>query len=387
MSGDPLPDQTLDMETHFAALKTFYQAQLADANASTSGLSSLEGLGFASPASLSRIMSIYTGGSLHDKRAKSRVGTMREALTSDEGLQLATLDESPSISALRLHHASTIPPTTHQHQPPYLGALPPHTGGDRFPSHLRPIPCLLRTKRSKRCPLCRHIISKPEAKVSTTRFRIRLVAGSYVPSISILPLNIPQPSPDGALAPLVPAQFLLKFLNPIFEPVRVTLATPSKTPGRFGAKVTVLCPEFEIHANTDVWEDALKDGVAGKDVAAGSRVRRGTVGEDGQQQPEVGKIWERGRNWVSIVVEVVPASLRLDLLAATGKFAGGEGVDAGPLREDEDVLEIPMFVRVEWDADTGGDDVGAGAGKDQKEAKEKRELAYWCVLGLGRVRQ
>lgn len=387
VSGDPLPDQTLDVETHFAALKTFYQAQLADANASTSGLSSLEGLGFASPASLSRIMSIYTGGSLHDKRAKSRVGTMREALTSDEGLQLATLDESPSISALRLQHASTIPPTTHQHQPPYLGALPPHTGGDRFPSHLRPIPCLLRTKRSKRCPLCRHIISKPEAKVSTTRFRIRLVAGSYVPSISILPLNIPQPSPDGALPPLVPAQFLLKFLNPIFEPVRVTLATPSKTPGRFGAKVTVLCPEFEIDANTDVWEDALKDGVAGKDVAAGSRVRRGTVGEDGQQQPEVGKIWERGRNWVSIVVEVVPASLRLDLLAATGKFAGGEGVDAGPLREDEDVLEIPMFVRVEWDADTGGGDVEAGAGKDQKEAKEKRELAYWCVLGLGRVRQ
>jgi dynactin-4 len=45
-----------------------------------------------------------------------------------------------------------------------------------------------------------------------------------------------------------------------------------------------------------------------------------------------------------------------------------------------------MFVRVEWEAEAGGDEVGAVPGRD-KEAREKRELAYWCVLGLGRIRQ
>ncbi|KAG7152652.1 hypothetical protein HYQ46_011331 [Verticillium longisporum] len=60
------------------------------------------------------------------------------------------------------------------------------------------------------------------------------------------------------LAPLKPAQYLLMFKNPIFEAVKVTLATPAKTPGRFSSTVTVLCPQFEIDANTDMWDDALK---------------------------------------------------------------------------------------------------------------------------------
>lgn len=87
-----------------------------------------------------------------------------------------------------------------------------------------------------------------------------------------------------------------------------------------------------------------------------------------------------------MVAEVVPASLRLD----GPEFMKSEEQlrDVGPLREDEDVLEIPVFVRVEWEADIAGDEGGglSTAGKD-KEAKEKRELAYWCVLGVGRIAQ
>ncbi len=39
----------------------------------------------------------------------------------------------------------------------------------------------------------------------------------------------------------------------------MTLGAPSKTPGRFASKVTVLCPDFEIDANTDVWDEALRE--------------------------------------------------------------------------------------------------------------------------------
>ncbi|KAK3369762.1 dynactin p62 family-domain-containing protein [Lasiosphaeria ovina] len=369
----------LDVDTQFANLKAFYQNQLADSSSGGNGLSSLGDMGFASPSSLSRIMSIYTGGSLHDKRSKLRIGTMREALDSDEGLKIANLDESGAIEKLQEEgYDATVSAEQISNQTPNLGEAPLH-GRGRFTSELRPIPYLLRTKRSKRCPICRHIISKPEAKVQATRFRIRLVAGSYIPSITIRPLNTPEASPGApsdTLQPLKPVQFLLTFKNPIFETVKVTLATPAKTPGRFASKVTVLCPQFEIDANTDVWDEALKDGDKDK------RRRRG---EDGPHQAEAGKIWERGRNWVSLVIEVVPASLRLDLLALTNP-TGGQEVDTGPLREDEDLLEIPMFVRVEWEADAAGDEIGSAPNKD-KEGREKRELAYWCVLGLGRVSQ
>jgi dynactin-4 len=41
--------------------------------------------------------------------------------------------------------------------------------------------------------------------------------------------------------------------------------------------------------------------------------------------------------------------------------------------EDEDILEIPVFIRMEWETEG-----------HEKEA-EKRELAYWSVLGVGRI--
>ncbi|KAK4135227.1 hypothetical protein BT67DRAFT_400536 [Trichocladium antarcticum] len=390
--------QDLDLETQFTNLKTFYQSQLADPESSDSGLAPLGDLGYSSPTSLSRIMHLYTGGGRQDKKAKSRVGAMREALGSGEGLQLAHLDESAAIAALQAAgHDGTASTTQLLEQPPHLGAAHPH-GSARLAASLRPIPYLLRTKRSKRCPLCRHIISKPEAKIQTTRFRIRLVAGTYIPSLAIRALSLSSGNPPGPAAaaaagglldPLKPAHFLLTFKNPLFDPIKVTLGAPAATPGRFASRVTVLCPAFEVDANTDVWDEALKDGGGGeRDKERGGRERRRRKGEDGggsgggggggggQNQLEVGKIWERGRNWVSIVVEVVPASLQAPV-------GGGQ---PGLLQEDEDVLEIPMFVRVEWEAEAGGDEVGAVVSRD-REAKEKRELAYWCVLGLGRIRQ
>jgi dynactin-4 len=42
-----------------------------------------------------------------------------------------------------------------------------------------------------------------------------------------------------------------------------------------------------------------------------------------------------------------------------------------------------MFVRMEWEAEAQNE-IGSTIGKD-KESKEKRELAYWCVLGVGRI--
>ncbi|KAK1959623.1 dynactin p62 family protein [Colletotrichum sublineola] len=368
------PDD-MDTDLQFAQLKSFYQNQMANANPSTGGLSSLGDLGLNSPGSLSRIMSLYTGNNFGNKQARGKVQIMREAVSADEGLKTTDLDESDAIAKLSRSHfddTATLAQNMHQQDPV------------RFRDQLRPIPYLLRTKRSKRCPLCRHIISKPEAKISNTRFRIRLVAGSYIPTITIRPLNsevqnIPAtarpPIPQELwLTPLKPVQYLLTFKNPIFETVRVSLATPSSTPGRFASSVTVLCPQFEIDANTDMWDDALKDD--------GEKERRRGE-EGGMQQAEVGKIYERGRNWVSIVLEVVPASLRLDQ-----DKEGGEGSGSGSeqaLREDEDVVEIPMFVRIEWETEAQGD-VGTTITKD-KEAREKRELAYWCVLGVGRINQ
>ena len=369
----PVADEQVDNELQFSSLKSFYQSQLADASSSFTGLAGNDAIGISSPAALSRIMSIYTGRGHPGKMQQGPSDIMREALNTEEGLKAAQLDESSAVK--KMMQAGWDETASREQRSLQQDAV-------QFQDELRPVPYLLRTKRSKRCSICRHIISKPENKVTSTRFKIRLVAKSYIPTITIRPLHPTAPpvpvtsrpafAEEELMKPLKPYQYILTFQNPLFENIKVTLAAPNTTPGRFSSKVTVLCPQFEVDANLDMWDDALKDD--------GREKKR--KGEDGGGQGEAGKIWERGRNWVSIVLEVIPASLRtehLDLAAQNGP------VDKSPLKEDEDILEIPLFVRMEWEADAQHE-VGTAPGKD-KDAKEKRELAYWCVLGVGRISQ
>ncbi|THH20604.1 hypothetical protein EW146_g779 [Bondarzewia mesenterica] len=53
---------------------------------------------------------------------------------------------------------------------------------------LRPLRIPLHSKKSKRCPTCRHILIKPEQKAQSVRYKIKLVAANYLPAIkAVLP--------------------------------------------------------------------------------------------------------------------------------------------------------------------------------------------------------
>lgn len=371
-----LPEEDESPDTKFAKLKSFYQSQLSETSAGTS-LSFAGDYGYGSPGALSRIMGLYTGGSFADKKSKNKTGTMREASDVSEGLQISPSDDNAVIQKLQKDGWNST--TSHEQRTNQIQ-------NPRFISEMRPVPYLLRTKRSRRCRTCRHILSKPEAKVATTRFRIKLVAINTIPTMTIKPLAPVPAQPPGTPAPLLvplkPVQFLLTITNALFDPIKVTLATPSHTPGRFSSKITILCPQFEVGAKQDDWTDALGEE---------SKEKRRTTKElgDGQVLAEAGKVWERGRNWVSVVVEVVPASLRVQpgfsaLQKGTAAASAVEASAEKPVMEDEDILEIPVFVRIDWETEAGNDETSAAK---EKEAKEKRELAYWCVLGVGRIDQ
>ncbi|KAI0393577.1 dynactin p62 family-domain-containing protein [Xylariaceae sp. FL0594] len=402
----------ISTKARFAALKSFYASQAASTNpnaaSAAGGLASLAGdYGLSSPGALTRIMSLYSSTNNNNNGApawkqRKKVTVMREALAPNEGLRVLSsekLDETAALRRLReegWHGTVTAEQSRHQLEE-----------GARFADELWPVPVPLRTKRSRRCNVCRHIISKPESKVGNTRWRIRLVAHEKIPSISVRPL--PPAAGDASsstgtgtgaggdnhylLKPLQPAQFLLTFKNPLFEDVKVTLACPATTPGRFASRVTVLCPEFHIDRNTDNDMD-LDDVLLHQDGGPARRQQQlqqqqlqQQLDEKGGEQAEPGKVYERGRNWVSIVVEVVPASLRIEPPPKIFRKEGDPEPDLSPLREDEDILEIPMYVRVEWESDSSHDQVGGSINSREKEAKEKRELAYWCAIGIGRISQ
>lgn len=391
----PSPSGPLGPDARFAALKGFYRNQITEtATSPTDPLGTDFGGGFSSPGALNRIMSLYTSssrlGSFYggaNKKPKSKPPVMREALTSDEGFKSPAADAEDAVIRQMASEECGWDGVASLEQRTF------QSPDSRFVEDLLPLPTLLRTKRSKRCKSCKHILVKPEFKPQSIRFRIRLIALSYIPLATLRPLTL-GPSLD-ALPPLKPIQFLLTLKNHMFDPVRVTLATPSTTPGRVGTKVTILCPQFEIDANNDVWDEALQ---APNDQRSS---RSGPLGAGHHEKAaEAGKVWEKGRNWTTVVIEVAPGTLPGRASGLKEKrqinnkdddddfdeninfdWSGQSKDPNAQLQPDEDVLEIPIFVRMEWDSENQIEQSVRGQNSDTV----KRELAYWMVLGVGRI--
>lgn len=159
-------------------------------------------------------------------------------------------------------------------------------------SDLKPLRTRLQAKRSKRCPECKHILIKPEQKASSIRFKIKLVASNYLPSIELYrrpPATIGsrlsaiaagtasgmRRTPRTAIGrsmndaggtdeePLRPGRtytFELSFTNPLYEPisVRTQVARPIVKGGVEGAPApfAVSSPtmSFPISAYAEEWE-------------------------------------------------------------------------------------------------------------------------------------
>jgi len=354
----------------YAQLVAFYKAQIAD-TAPLGQWSTSHSFGLDSPSQLTRLLSTYGIGGL--KKQKGPLPIMREALSPSEGLQFdlsAAEDEEQAIIARMQRVGWSGIASTAQRS---WQEGPPHDV--RFAADLRPVATSLRSKRAKRCRQCHHIICRFDQKRQRNKYDMRSTALSFVPTISVRPLDVAAVDVH-RLAPGKTVQLLLTFRNPMFDAVRVTLATPPRTPGRVATGVTVLCPQFGVGANTDAWEEALE-----KEVSEERKKSREAL-EGVGSQAVAGKVWERGRNWTSVIVEIVPGMM--------GKMEDGEvgqgRLDVGE-EGDEALLEIPILVRMDYETDetttsaiSRGDATGRG-----KEGKVKREMIYWVVVGVGRI--
>ncbi|KAH8701313.1 dynactin-like protein Arp1 p62 subunit RO2 [Phaeosphaeriaceae sp. PMI808] len=357
------PNQPPSRDDRFANLAAFYKAQM-DAQTPSNPFSAPD-LNFSSPSAYSRIMNLYSSTSAK-KQKRPKPTPVREAASEIEGLHIYdAATDNAAIERIKKEGWSTVVSQTQK-----LAQTNPFL---QFEDELRPIAALLCTKRSKRCRSCRHILSKPESKITSTRYKIKILALSHVPRLSIraLPSNTVPPTTFNYnnLRSGIPTHFLLQLSNPLFDTIKVTLATPSTTPGKIKSRVTILCPQFEVGANTDVWDDALS-----------SSVPSATRGSAGDGQVEAGKVWDRGRNWTSVVIEVVPGFLRPIL-----GIDQTDSTETNELDQDDDLLEIPIFVRLEFEMEANAEDRGLGDSRGSKGEKERREEAFWTVVGAGRI--
>ncbi|KAM3415443.1 hypothetical protein BST61_g8965 [Cercospora zeina] len=371
----------------FANLSRFYKDQMSESGDQANPYPNSP---YNSPANLARIMSLYGGLSYNSlKKSREKPQPMREAGTHAEGISTFTAEsETADDEAIEGMRRSGLQSTSTQSQ----RLQSPYNFGARLLEHTWPIATKLRVRRGKRCRVCRQFLVRPETKPDRLRYKIRLLASQHIPRLLARPLLSAGPTQNSAfrirnefvdevqLQPYQTLQYVLTVRNPIFETVKISLATPATTPGRVLSKVTILCPSFNVGPSGDMWDEALSHSTTsegGRQAAMASL----TGAPDGDRQPEAGKIWERTRNTTSVILEVVPGGLQRRPSIVSTSDADQEG----ELGEDEDVLEIPVYVRAEWEADASGHEALHHEEKTKPSERVTKELAYWCVLGLGRI--
>ncbi|OQO00953.1 hypothetical protein B0A48_13642 [Cryoendolithus antarcticus] len=379
--------QPRDHDDAFGKLTTFYKEQLSE---SSDAPNPYGGSNYNSPTNLARIMGIYGGLSRSAlKKSREKPQPMREAHGVNEGV--ATFqpeedgDERDIVGKMRELGWDDL--TSEQQQ-----VVAPVNGDARFTSELWPVSTRLRTKRGKRCKVCNQIVFRPEAKPGSTRTKVRMLAHDHIPKLALQPLNVAARAQDPSfivrkdqlyvepnLRPHAAQQYVLTVTNPLFETVKVTLTTPAITPGKVKSRVTILCPEFSIGPAGEMWDDALSSSTAStsrpEDGSRKAAMASLTGGEDSERQPEAGKVWEKSRNRTKVILEIVPGALKEISIVPKAEEAQASEV----LGEDEDVLQVPIFVRAEWMAEVSHPPGG------KPEPKELREIGYWCVLGVGRI--
>ncbi|TPX51609.1 hypothetical protein SeLEV6574_g00171 [Synchytrium endobioticum] len=160
-------------------------------------------------------------------------------------------------------------------------------------SHLRPRRIHLRTKLTRRCRTCEHILIKPEQKAQVTKLKVKLTATDFLPAVTIAP---PFPAPPFTSGQ--PIRFVIRFTNPLTQEMSVSLATPSTVSA--SCNVTIIAPNFTIPPFNELWE---YDDPSPSSYSA-SRAS--------QQLNSATGIYERRRNYTCIMIQVVPHTGRVE---------------------------------------------------------------------------
>ncbi|GAA5928338.1 uncharacterized protein JCM15063_003854 [Sporobolomyces koalae] len=272
---------------------------------------------------------------------------------------------------------------------------------------LKPLRTPLQSKRSKRCPACKHILIKPEQKSSSTRYKIKLVAANYIPSVTIFrrpPASIGSrlsaiaagtasslrrttrtaavrssndPAGMAEDEPLRPGRtytFEISLTNPLYEPIQVRLGVarpgagkvvePGQTPPPPPFAVNLPTSSFPISAYAEDWEyeddenAILRDDAGDDDDGADS----GLTGSPKKKRRAAPGIVERRMNRTTIAMEV---AVSRDVV--------------GPLRAN-------MLVTYVYNADEGSAPSSPSKSSHKGSQRENvKTFSFWTLLQLGTV--
>jgi dynactin 4 len=223
--------------------------------------------------------------------------------------------------------------------------------GPRGHSDLKPLRIPLHSKKSKRCPACRHILVKPEQKAQSVRYKIKLVAANYLPAITVVLPHLADAArratavrgstPAAAAAAAAAAAgsddagdmqagktypFQLALTNPLYDPIQVRLTVQRQIPPAALASsstaavasgpqpeksrrppfaVSLPSSAFPIAAFAEAWEYDDDEDMFGVDDDEISLEGRGARDKDGRGMSKTVGVLEKRANVTVVGGEVV----------------------------------------------------------------------------------
>ncbi|KDR82871.1 hypothetical protein GALMADRAFT_238503 [Galerina marginata CBS 339.88] len=262
---------------------------------------------------------------------------------------------------------------------------------------LKPLRIPLHSKRSKRCPACTHILIKPEQKAQSVRFKIRLVAATYLPAIAVSLPHAQRFEAEAAKKSLGKSTaaaadddknmaagmhagktypFHLALSNPLYDPIQVRLSVQrmhvSTAPAKDGGStekarrppfaVSLPTSSFSVAAFAEAWEYEDDDemfGIDDDDELPG----RGGKETDSRGKVRTVGVLERRANVTLVGGEVV-----------IGKEARGN-------------VKFNMLVSYTYHSDDPpeGNETEAPPKTAAKATPEVKTFAFYTVVDLGQI--
>lgn len=284
---------------------------------------------------------------------------------------------------------------------------------DMFYRDLKPLRIPLRSKRSKRCPACTHILIKPEQKAQSVRYKIKLVAANYLPAITVSLPHSQHSIAEAAKRSLGKSTstandddksstdmhagktypFHLSLSNPLYDPIQVRLsvqrmhvsstsskATSDKT-RRPPFAISLPTASFSVAAFAEAWEYEDDEDMFG--VEDGDDVLGREGDGRGGRSKTVG-VLEKRANVTLIGGEVVIGKEATGNVKVSACYADCVAISS-LTHESQFNMLVSYTYRSDDPAPSESNDAEVSSSKASSKLPEIKTFAFYTVVDLGHI--
>jgi dynactin-4 len=247
-------------------------------------------------------------------------------------------------------------------------------------SEISPLLQSLRVKTSKACKVCKRILTKPEPRPASTKFKIKLLALNYLPQLDLSAFKgeIPTVLHDGETTKL-----LLTITNPMTVSLKVNVAVVPGSVKNHPHSVTIANPNIELGPASELWDEmSLIRGVPRSRITRETNASRRHFVEL-QRHNGQGGLHDKGPNWATVAVEYTVSAKVPD--AEMALFISFSYLEEEVQKEEVPTgLESTEKLKVSQNSEES-DDAEDSSNESNAQSSGRTEVGFWAIFTIAKT--